>query len=309
LLSRDLIEQISKYCVKKSKQVGFEIIPMLICNGSFLDEENVKFLQDNLVLFGVSLDGTKKNHDRNRITLKGEGTFDTISKNLRNIKDNRFVGVSMTLDPDFNDNILKCYLSMFEHAPTISIRFMRRTDKGTNSFFRCAYNVNLGYDEFYDFLLKKLAMNDYSILFAVLNGDDYFGKILIRVISETMVSSPCEGGIARFSCTENGVFPCSASSDIGFFMTSDFKSDSEELETIKSKINQHCLNCVARFYCGGKCPIVLKALSEPDKGLCQIKIHLLENAIKFRAFLIDNPQHYEKIEAFIIQKFKRTNVL
>lgn len=50
-------------------------------NGTILDEPWIRFLRENHVLVGISLDGKKEFHDRNRRDATGGGTFSTVLNN------------------------------------------------------------------------------------------------------------------------------------------------------------------------------------------------------------------------------------
>ena len=75
--------ELIKCFVSKSQQrwmnkVQFEIST----NGTLFQEENIKWLTENDVTLFVSLDGTSKIQDRQRITQTGRGTFDTVRQGL-----------------------------------------------------------------------------------------------------------------------------------------------------------------------------------------------------------------------------------
>ncbi|MDR1697895.1 MAG: radical SAM protein, partial [Erysipelotrichaceae bacterium] len=210
LLKLDLIKEIATLCQELKVVYQIDIIPMLISNGVLLTPQIVKFLQVNLVLFGVSFDGTKAYHD-----LMRNHTYDIVSQNLLAIKENDYVGVSMTLSPLFNDDIVSCYLNMLKHAPTVAIRFQRSINQDDYSFHRIATRVKQGYFELVDLLIAQVKEDNYQLLFSILNGDDYFGKLLIRLLTNTPVDGPCEGHLARFSYLEDQVYPCAAASEEG----------------------------------------------------------------------------------------------
>lgn len=60
LLNKEVICKVALYCHKKSDELMREVLPMLVCNGTLLSKENVNFLQELGVLFGVSLDGSNQ---------------------------------------------------------------------------------------------------------------------------------------------------------------------------------------------------------------------------------------------------------
>jgi len=55
-------------------------------NGTLLNEVWCKFLKSENFMVGISLDGPKEIHNRNRHNQKGEGTFDEVMKGLRLLK-------------------------------------------------------------------------------------------------------------------------------------------------------------------------------------------------------------------------------
>ena len=72
---KNLIAFVNKYNKKRVK-VNYAIQT----NGIIIDEEWAKFLADNKFLVGISLDGPKDIHDKNRIDLNNKGTFNDVMK-------------------------------------------------------------------------------------------------------------------------------------------------------------------------------------------------------------------------------------
>ena len=68
---------------KQYKKPGTRLRFCLQTNGTLLDEEWADFLQENHFLVGISLDGTREIHDRNRRDGKGKETFGRILKNAK----------------------------------------------------------------------------------------------------------------------------------------------------------------------------------------------------------------------------------
>lgn len=58
-------------------------------NGLLIDSEWCEFFAENHFLVGVSLDGTKELHDRNRIDAEGKGTFSRVMHALQILKSHR----------------------------------------------------------------------------------------------------------------------------------------------------------------------------------------------------------------------------
>lgn len=55
-------------------------------NGTLLDDKWCKFFADHKFLIGVSLDGTREIHDRNRIDHKGQGTYNRVIQGIQLLK-------------------------------------------------------------------------------------------------------------------------------------------------------------------------------------------------------------------------------
>lgn len=85
LLEFELIKNCVAYILKHrgDKEVGFT----MTTNGTLLTKEVIEFLVEHKFTLMVSLDGDKESHDINRRFKTGGGSFDTILKNLRTLKE------------------------------------------------------------------------------------------------------------------------------------------------------------------------------------------------------------------------------
>lgn len=83
LLEFNKIKEIVAYV---NKLTNYKFKFSFTTNGTALLESKFQFLIENDFLITVSLDGDKETHDKNRKTISGKGTFDTIIKNLEKLK-------------------------------------------------------------------------------------------------------------------------------------------------------------------------------------------------------------------------------
>lgn len=81
LLNIKLIKEIIEYIKKEYSDVLVHY--NITTNGYILNESIMQFLVDNDFAILISIDGDKKDHDRNRVTRDGRGTFDTIMEKLQ----------------------------------------------------------------------------------------------------------------------------------------------------------------------------------------------------------------------------------
>ena len=296
LLKLKEILEINTYSRKLGEKYGLEVVVQFVTNGYLLSEKIVKLLQDNLILFGVSLDGTKDIHDSNRRTLTLSATYDVITQNLSRIKDNRFVGTAMVLDGEFKGNLLAAYLNMMKYSSTISIKFKR-----SMLLREFKFNYRQIVSEYFAvtlYLIDRVQHNDYTLLFALLRGDDAFGTMINRVFIENKVYARCDAGTGRYAYGSDGsLYPCSPSS-----VQPEYSILNQKTPLANDCHTDQCDNCECKYYCGGECPIVKSTLKSNDVYLCEIKRKLFEYALYFKSVIMHNHQSIKLITKFIIDK-------
>lgn len=274
LLHKELALQIAKYCNSLSDRYLREFLPTFVTNGVLLTAETVKELQSAGILFGISLDGTKENHDRNRVFHNGKGSYDIVEKNIKAIEHNDFVGLAMTYT---DGNLLESFLSMSRLLPTVSMKPVRYTN---NDFDADA--ISDGYDELIKYLLDKTLSGDQKSIYSVINGDDYFGKFLKRVLLNRTMYGRCDAGIGRFSLAgDKNIYFCPAAVGIdgGMIGSLDYGIRLRKIQEIWARQkNDKCNGCFARNVCGGECKIVsynkYGNFNDVDPTMCKIKRHL-----------------------------------
>ncbi|MCL6591516.1 MAG: radical SAM protein [Firmicutes bacterium] len=78
------MKQLVEYCKKYSP---VPIYFNLTTNGTVFSDEIFDFLVSNHIYVVISLDGTKENHDRNRVFANGQGTFNIVFNNIKRFKE------------------------------------------------------------------------------------------------------------------------------------------------------------------------------------------------------------------------------
>ncbi len=97
-----------------SKKLGKKLSFSLTTNGTLLDSQWLDFFCDHNIKILLSIDGLKDSHNRNRIFVDGNGTFDLVQKNLEKLKlVQKYIGAKVTLTPNnliaFSDDIKGLY--------------------------------------------------------------------------------------------------------------------------------------------------------------------------------------------------------
>jgi uncharacterized protein len=83
LLAFDVLKNLVKY-VKQNAPIP--IVITITTNGTLLSEQIMEFIVQNDITLIVSMDGSQKNHDRNRIFPNGQGSFDIVFRNIKHFQ-------------------------------------------------------------------------------------------------------------------------------------------------------------------------------------------------------------------------------
>lgn len=305
LLAIDEILKVAAFCDAKEKESGVDIVVQFVCNGTLLTEDAVSKLQKAGILFGVSLDGAKAQHDGHRVFSDGSPTYDLIINNIRNIKNREFLGLSMTIGRDFDGDLLQCYLEMAALCQSVSVRFAR--DFCPLRPFDMPEKVVRGYDRLTDYLIEAMKRRDYKLLRAILNSDDKFGAFFLRVLTGLTCNCPCEGLVARFAYVGGAVYPCIPCATEEEFKTADFFEPHVEFSGYPVYADP-CKRCECRFFCGGECPLTVRKTGCVDRFLCLIKKAFLVNSIKMVSYLSLDKEANGKVLSLAFERLSREKV-
>ncbi|MBU0579814.1 MAG: radical SAM protein [Candidatus Margulisbacteria bacterium] len=106
LLKFELICQITEWLKKKYTREDYFLI---ICtNLTLLTKEITKYFEKNHIDFYISIDGSKKAHDNNRLNKKGQGTYQEIMKKMELLNTNKIkTDIHYVVDPELREDIAK----------------------------------------------------------------------------------------------------------------------------------------------------------------------------------------------------------
>jgi uncharacterized protein len=106
LSNRKLLEYMVDYCEKRFSEAGKMVEFVMTTNATLLTEEIVDYLNAHRFGLSVSIDGPKTIHDRNRITVGGQGTYDVVRRKAQMLLsryNSRPVGARVTLTKGVTD--------------------------------------------------------------------------------------------------------------------------------------------------------------------------------------------------------------
>lgn len=314
LLRVEFLKKLSDYCKLKSNEINKEVLPMLVTNGTLLNSNNVSILQKHGYIFGISLDGTKNDNDRYRVFENGKGTFDSIIKNVKHIKHRQYIGVAVTITGS-NLDLVTILKSLIKYFPTVSMKPVRSMDRNQGINEDNIDDLLHAYDDLYDFIISMSLKNKIGYIFAILNGDDYFGKFIQRVFLNQKIQTRCDAGIGRYSLAPNGeIYACPGAIGLKEFIVGDLDNgiDKNKVDYFWKLLSDsdRCEECEARFVCGGECLIVSKYYNNDlislNPMMCKLKKHLFELAVKMKMVLnFNNQVIYKQIMEICNEKSHR----
>jgi len=282
LLFLKSILDIKKYCEEISNKINREILVSFVCNGTLLTKEIAELLQKKGILFGVSLDGNESIHNKHRKTIDGKDTYKDIIDNVDNIPHHEYVGCAATLTKDVFSlvNSLKELSKIFN---TIGYKPARNCNE---SFDDKSIDLWLKeYDKLTLFLLEETIGGNIKFIKTLLNGDDYFGKFIKRIISNQKCLIRCDGGLSRLTLNENGnIYICPSACDYDEFNVGNLNyiDVNKQSKIFDDQMNRgDCNGCSVKYICGGECLIEKKLSKGNNKLMCKYKKHLILLAMYF----------------------------
>lgn len=311
LLEFEMMKALIEYA--EDQFLGKELTFNLTTNASLLTLEVAKFFLEHNVSISVSLDGTSKIHDRSRkFAATGEGTFDVVMKNLKDIKEalpqywNERVSLIVVVDPRYPCDELHAYFgkdSFFEgvsissmliddtfsvekHLP--SKAYMRTNDQ---HLFR-AYLSILG--KYPSDKVSKIAEQNF---FFGLNSNDINRKMTVSVSEVMAPGGPCIPGEQRLFVNVDGLlYPCERLNENSEAMIIGNLDDWFDIEKAKDILNvgalteEDCKNCWAIrrcIVCAPLCDNNGVLCPELKRSLCDDIRRSVEHSLKDQLMLVD----------------------
>lgn len=307
LLNLPFILDAVQYADEMSEKLRKEVLITFVTNGILLTKKVSTLLKSKGVLFGISLDGPKGVHDKNRPLKNGKSSYDIIIKNILEIEDKTFLGCAVTIGKQ-RFNLVKTIEELCQYFPTISIKPARLDNSSLFTFD----DINFWkkeYERLTQILVEKALNGDLKILLAILNGDDYFGKFINRVFLNYVAYNRCDAGLGRIYLTQDGVIshcvPLSIYDKYKFDNLEHYLKEDGKSFFLQQLTNPYCFNCNLKKLCGGECAVEKENHVTNNTVLCELKKHLILLAIYLREELKLNEEVFKKVYDFCNMKMSR----
>lgn len=291
LLNFDAIKCAIQYSEKIQKEQKKSVYIWLCTNGSLLTDEICKYLDDNRISIGISIDGPPANHNANRVDSLGKPTYDRVYERIKKIKTNpelsekfKNIWALSVINPQNSNitNIIKHHNSLGLNNAQLKII---RSSKMPVSFYE---ELKKNYYEFSCFLLNNFSNGNYIYLNMILNDNDYFGKIIKRILLKNAYIYRCRAGRNKITICPNGdIFPCDSFVGMEEHKLGNIYSSYELQKSIFYNADvssrKKCNSCSVKYLCGGDCYynsyINTGSILEPDEKFCDIMKYLCNLSI------------------------------
>lgn len=291
LMNFDVVKELVKYGRELEKKHNKRFRFTITTNGLLLNDDNMKFINENMDNVVLSLDGRKEVNDKMRKTLNGSGSFDIIvPKFLKLVKlrgDKLYYvrGTFTSHNLDFTKDVLKLHELGFE---SISVEPVVASPE--NDYAILEEHLEKILNEYEELSRKYIELKKSG------KGFEFFhfmidlnqGPCLIkRVVG-------CGAGVEYLAVTPKGdLYPCHQFVGNEEFKMGDVFSgvSNEELREKFKRANvltkSECKECWARFYCSGGCHANAynfnKDITKPYKIGCEMEKKRIECAISIVA--------------------------
>ena len=253
-----LIREVVEFAEKRFAEIGKRVDFSLTTNATLLDEKTIAWLGAHRFGIAVSIDGPKAVHDRNRITVGGKGSYETVARKVRLLLGSyraRPVGARVTLTHGTTD-VIGIWDHLFNELGFAEVGFAPVTAGDIADFNLDEHELAAVFAD-----MKRLgeryleaALENRSIGFSNLH------QLLTDIHEGTKKALPCGAGYSMVAVDKNGgVNLCHrfTGSELPTFGNVDSGLDREGLaDCLGQRLdrgNTGCNTCRIRNLCSGGC--------------------------------------------------------
>lgn len=258
LTHKPLIEQVVEYCEKRLGALGKSVDFVMTTNATLLTEEWVDYLDRHRFGLSVSIDGPKTVHDRNRITVGGQGTYDVVRKKASMLLSryrSRPVGARVTLTNGITD-VETIWNHLFNELGFAEVGFAPVTSGDLTAY-------NLSADEVVEVFQNMKKLGEYYVTEALEHRNIGFSnmhQMLTDIHEGHKKSLPCGAGYKMLAVDHAGELNLChrfTGSELDTFGSVHSAVKHEELTGFLSqrldRSDTGCDTCHIRNLCSGGC--------------------------------------------------------
>lgn len=291
LMNFEVVKHIVNYVRRREQETGKNIKLTLTTNGTLLNDENIKFLNDNRVMLVLSLDGKKETHDAMRPFPNKSGSYDAAVRGFKKVIESRegknyyLRGTYTHFSTHFADDVL----DMTKVGKEISVEPVVGTDE---PYVLTEEDLPVLFEE-YDKLARAYLERRRA-------GDPFdFFHFNVALDNGPCVAkrlAGCGAGHEYFAITPEGdIYPCHQFVGREEYKLGTLDTGVQKTDLVQKFRHTHvmtkpeCSKCWARFFCSGGChanaDLINGDITKPYEYGCKLQKKRLECAIIIQALL------------------------
>ena len=258
LMAMDTIKEIVDYAKVEEKKYNKNIRFTMTTNATLLNEENMKYLDENMGNLVLSIDGRKEVNDKVRVRIDGSGCYDSILPKIKKMVDMRDKsklyyarGTFTRENTDFFEDVKHMADLGFDE---ISIEPVVLPDEHELSLRKEDLPVIFEqYDKLYEEMIRRHKEGN-EFRFYHFNIDLQGGPCVYKRISG------CGAGHEYIAVTPDGdIYPCHQFVGNEEYLLGNIYDGIKNNAMVQEFKEAHiynkptCKKCWARFYCSGGC--------------------------------------------------------
>ena len=292
LMNLKTVKAVTEYVRKREQETGKSFKLTLTTNGMLLNDDTIRWLNENHISLVLSLDGRKAVHDNMRPDAGGHGTYDRVLKNFRKLVDSRsgqdyyLRGTYTKENMDFTKDVLDIHDQGFG---ILSVEPVVLKDSPLGFAEEDLPRIREEYDRLTEAYLERHREGK-GFFFFHFNMDLSNGPCVAKRLAG------CGAGHEYYAVAENGdLYPCHQFVGREGYRLGDVFHGVQNQELPRYFRESHVLNkekcreCWARFFCSGGCHANAELfhgdIRKPYGIGCEIQKKRLECAILVQALL------------------------
>lgn len=288
LLNFDTVKQIVEYAREKESKTGKNFRFTITTNAVLLNEENKKFINENMGNVVLSIDGRPEVNDRMRTRIDGRGTYSDILPKIEDMADSRgqdryYVRGTFTRENlDFSRDVLHLADLGFKQISVEPVVAAKDT-----GFDIRQENLPQLFSEYESLVLEYVNRHKES------RGFNFFHFMMDLDHGPCVIKrlKGCGSGHEYLAVTPEGdLYPCHQFVGMEQFKMGNVKSSTDIDMTIRDMFAKQtiyskpdCKECWARFFCSGGCAANAwqfnNCLDKPYKIGCELERKRVECAL------------------------------
>ncbi|WP_421866543.1 quinohemoprotein amine dehydrogenase maturation protein [Motiliproteus sp.] len=253
-----LIKQVVAYAEQRFEQAGKPVDFTMTTNATLLNEDTIEFLAEHRFGLSISMDGPQAIHDKNRITVGGQGTYAVVARKAQMLLSryrSRPVGARVTLTRGITD-VERIWDHLFNELGFAEVGFAPVTSGDIADF-------NLTEAEIAEVFanMKRLGQRYLEAALEHRNiGFSNMHQLITDIHEGSKKALPCGAGVAMLAVDHSGGLNLChrfTGSDMELFGSVEQGIDHQRLSGFLDqrldRTNTGCASCRIRNLCSGGC--------------------------------------------------------